>query len=74
MIPFQLYYGKAYDSSILLFNLFTQQYFIIIKIDVASCRIKYEEGFVQVNNSIVTRPEFLWSKEDRDLVIPTGKC
>ncbi|KAG2205972.1 hypothetical protein INT47_005290 [Mucor saturninus] len=31
----------------------------------------YEEGFVQILGHIVTKPEFLWTQADRDLITPT---
>lgn len=39
---------------------------------MASCKVKYEEGFIQVFGHIVTKPEFLWAQADRDLITPTG--
>jgi len=40
---------------------------------MASCKVKYEEGYVQMFGHIVTKPEFLWTQADRDLITPTGK-
>ena len=42
-------------------------------LDIVTCKIKYEEGFVPIEGKILTKPESLWSTADRDLVIPTGK-
>ncbi|CAO3611504.1 unnamed protein product [Mucor fragilis] len=39
--------------------------------DMASCKVKYEEGFVQIFGHIVTKPEFLWTQADRNLITPT---
>ncbi|OAD02530.1 hypothetical protein MUCCIDRAFT_164461 [Mucor lusitanicus CBS 277.49] len=39
--------------------------------DMASCKVKYEEGYVQMLGHIVTKPEFLWTQADRDLITPT---
>lgn len=41
-------------------------------IDITSCKVKYDEGFVQILGHIVTKPEFLWTQADRDLITPTG--
>ncbi|EPB84596.1 hypothetical protein HMPREF1544_08613 [Mucor circinelloides 1006PhL] len=38
---------------------------------MASCKVKYEEGYVQMFGHIVTKPEFLWTQADRDLITPT---
>ncbi|KAG1043124.1 hypothetical protein G6F55_012346 [Rhizopus delemar] len=35
-------------------------------------RVKYEEGFVQIApGHIITKPELLWTKADKDIIIPT---
>ncbi|KAI7902362.1 uncharacterized protein BX663DRAFT_435328, partial [Cokeromyces recurvatus] len=39
--------------------------------NIISCKIKYEEGFVQLLGHIVTKPESLWTEADRVLVNPT---
>ncbi|CEI86369.1 hypothetical protein RMCBS344292_00811 [Rhizopus microsporus] len=40
--------------------------------DIVSCRVKYEEGFVQIGpGRIITKPELLWTKADKDIIIPT---
>ncbi|KAI7860732.1 hypothetical protein BDC45DRAFT_562940 [Circinella umbellata] len=39
--------------------------------DVTSCKIKYEEGFVEIFGHIFTKPEQMWTKADQSLVIPT---
>ncbi|GAN06662.1 hypothetical protein MAM1_0132d06150 [Mucor ambiguus] len=39
--------------------------------DMASCKVKYKEGYVQILGHIVTKPEFLWTQADRDLITPT---
>lgn len=34
--------------------------------------MKYEEGFVQIApGHIITKPELLWTKADKDIIIPT---
>ncbi|KAI9347905.1 hypothetical protein BD770DRAFT_413511 [Pilaira anomala] len=38
---------------------------------IVSCRVKYEEGFVEIHGIIITKPEFLWTEADRNLVTPT---
>lgn len=43
------------------------------KIEITSCRVKYEEGFVKVFGHIFGKPETLWTQADRNLIIPTGK-
>lgn len=41
---------------------------------MTSCKVKYEEGFVQTpTRAIVTKPEYLWTQADKDLVLPAGK-
>lgn len=41
-------------------------------VDIVSCRVKYEEGFVQIGpGRIITKPELLWTKADKDIIIPT---
>ncbi|KAI9307952.1 hypothetical protein BJ944DRAFT_261080 [Cunninghamella echinulata] len=40
--------------------------------DVTSCKIKYEEGFANVFGHVFTKPETMWTKADRDLVVPTN--
>ncbi|KAG1139291.1 hypothetical protein G6F61_009403 [Rhizopus arrhizus] len=40
--------------------------------DIVSCRVKYEEGFVQIGpGRIITKPELLWTKADKTIIIPT---
>jgi hypothetical protein len=39
---------------------------------MASCKVKYDEGFIQMFGHIVTKPEILWTQADRDLITPTG--
>ncbi|GAA5814824.1 hypothetical protein MFLAVUS_008327 [Mucor flavus] len=39
--------------------------------DITSVKIKYEEGFANVLGHVFTKPEVMWTKADRDLVIPT---
>ncbi|KAI8345346.1 hypothetical protein BD560DRAFT_411549 [Blakeslea trispora] len=39
--------------------------------DIITCKIKYEEGFVQMTGKILTKPEALWRQADKDMVIPT---
>lgn len=46
--------------------------YIYIK-DITSVKIKYEEGFANVLGHIFTKPEQMWTKADKALVIPTGK-
>lgn len=41
-------------------------------LDITSVKIKYEEGFANVLGHVFTKPEVMWTKADRDLVIPTG--
>ncbi|CAO0792698.1 unnamed protein product [Mucor circinelloides] len=50
-----------------------QLYYDAAAVDMASCKVKYEEGYVQMFGHIVTKPEFLWTQADRDLITPTGK-
>ncbi|KAI7889197.1 uncharacterized protein EV154DRAFT_424274, partial [Mucor mucedo] len=38
---------------------------------IVTALILYEEGFVQILGHIVTKPEFLWTQADRDLITPT---
>ncbi|KAI8076094.1 hypothetical protein BDF21DRAFT_464498 [Thamnidium elegans] len=57
---------KSIVTALILFMLPCQLYY-----DIASCKIKYEEGFVQILGHIMTKPEFLWSQADRNLVTPT---
>lgn len=83
MIPFQLYYGNVSSYLLLIDALLaavvvgksglTLLFVDFLKIDIASCKVKYEEGYVQILGHIVTKPEFLWTQADRDLVTPTGK-
>ncbi|KAL9550284.1 hypothetical protein MBANPS3_004808 [Mucor bainieri] len=39
--------------------------------DITSVKIKYEEGFANVLGNIFTKPEQMWTKADKALVIPT---
>ncbi|KAI8644659.1 hypothetical protein BD408DRAFT_413060 [Parasitella parasitica] len=39
--------------------------------DITSVKIKYEEGFANILGRIITKPEQLWTKADKALVIPT---
>lgn len=40
--------------------------------DIVSCRVKYEEGFVQIGpGRIITKPELLWTTADKAIIIPT---
>ncbi|KAI8982421.1 hypothetical protein BDF20DRAFT_835043 [Mycotypha africana] len=39
--------------------------------DITSVKIKYEEGFANVLGRIFTKPEVMWTKADKALVIPT---
>ncbi|KAL9542690.1 hypothetical protein PS6_009664 [Mucor atramentarius] len=39
--------------------------------DITSVKIKYEEGFANVLGHIFTKPEQMWTKADKALVIPT---
>ncbi|CAO3597368.1 unnamed protein product [Absidia cylindrospora] len=39
--------------------------------EITSCRVKYEEGFVSVFGHIFGKPETMWTKADRDLIVPT---
>ncbi|KAL9552786.1 hypothetical protein PS6_004281 [Mucor atramentarius] len=48
-----------------------QLYYDGAAVDMASCKVKYEEGYVQMFGHIVTKPEFLWTQADRDLITPT---
>lgn len=70
MLPFQLYYGKI-DTCTSICGLCC--IFNCMLLDMASCKVKYEEGYVQMLGHIVTKPEFLWTQADRDLITPTGK-
>ncbi|KAF1806914.1 hypothetical protein FB192DRAFT_1264332, partial [Mucor lusitanicus] len=38
---------------------------------IVTILIFYEEGYVQMLGHIVTKPEFLWTQADRDLITPT---
>lgn len=71
MLPFQLYYGKMSRCVYLWIVLYIQIGAAFL--DMASCKVKYEEGYVQILGHIVTKPEFLWTQADRDLITPTGK-
>ncbi|RCH78492.1 hypothetical protein CU098_006686, partial [Rhizopus stolonifer] len=34
--------------------------------------VKYQEGFIQVGpGHIITKPELLWTKADKEIIIPT---
>lgn len=66
MIPFQLYYGtlQIIISMIIITNRSIT--------DIVSCRVKYEEGFVQIGpGRIITKPELLWTTADKAIIIPT---
>lgn len=66
MIPFQLYYGtlQIIISMIIITKLSIT--------DIVSCRVKYEEGFVQIGpGRIITKPELLWTTADKAIIIPT---
>ncbi|CEP18351.1 hypothetical protein [Parasitella parasitica] len=39
--------------------------------DITSVKIKYEEGFANILGRIITKPEQMWTKADKALVIPT---
>lgn len=39
--------------------------------DITSVKIKYEEGFANVLGHVFTKPEVMWTKADKALVIPT---
>ncbi|CEP11027.1 hypothetical protein [Parasitella parasitica] len=39
--------------------------------DIASTRVKYDEGMVNILGHIVTKPDSLWTKADRNLITPT---
>ncbi|KAL1932730.1 hypothetical protein VTP01DRAFT_8408 [Rhizomucor pusillus] len=39
--------------------------------DITSCKIKYEEGFANIFGHVFTKPETMWTKADKELVIPT---
>ncbi|EIE82752.1 hypothetical protein RO3G_07457 [Rhizopus delemar RA 99-880] len=40
--------------------------------NIVSCRVKYEEGFVQIGpGRIITKPELLWTTADKAIIIPT---
>ncbi|OAD08267.1 hypothetical protein MUCCIDRAFT_158487 [Mucor lusitanicus CBS 277.49] len=41
------------------------------KYNITSVKIKYEEGFANVLGNIFTKPEQMWTKADKALVIPT---
>lgn len=57
---------KSIVTALILIMLPFQLYY-----DIVSCKVKYNEGFVSVNHQIVTKPEFLWTQADKDLVTPT---
>ncbi|CAO3591018.1 unnamed protein product [Absidia cylindrospora] len=40
--------------------------------DVISCKIKYEEGFASIFGHVYTKPEMMWTKADKELVVPTN--
>lgn len=44
----------------------------LLCVDITSVKIKYEEGFANVLGRIFTKPEVMWTKADRNLVVPTG--
>ncbi|KAI9484253.1 MAG: hypothetical protein EXX96DRAFT_607132 [Benjaminiella poitrasii] len=73
MIPFQLYYGNHSSLHVYIYvHLFCKHSLSpILNIDVISCKIKYEEGFVQFLGRIMTKPESLWTDADKALVSPT---
>ncbi|KAI7882312.1 uncharacterized protein EV154DRAFT_606049 [Mucor mucedo] len=39
--------------------------------DITSVKIKYEEGFASILGHVFTKPEVMWTKADKSLVIPT---
>ncbi|KAI9280063.1 hypothetical protein BY458DRAFT_531909 [Sporodiniella umbellata] len=41
--------------------------------NILSCRVKYQEGYVQVGpGHIITKPEILWTKADKEIIVPTN--
>lgn len=67
MIPFQLLYGMNWKETRI------HAWMLTCRLDLTSCKIKYEEGFANIFGHIFTKPETMWTKADQDLVIPTGK-
>ncbi|KAI8352163.1 hypothetical protein EDC96DRAFT_485269 [Choanephora cucurbitarum] len=43
----------------------------MVCLDITSVKIKYEEGFADLLGRIFTKPEIMWTKADRNLVVPT---
>ncbi|KAI8640389.1 hypothetical protein BD408DRAFT_390628 [Parasitella parasitica] len=57
---------KSIVTLLVLFMIPFQLYY-----DIASTRVKYDEGMVSILGHIVTKPDILWTKADRNLITPT---